>query len=84
MTGKFSAELKDPWGNIHAGTTATAVINREEFGLKWNAALESGGVVVGKDVTIELQIELIKKVDAPASSRRFRSRWSRRSRLFYP
>ena len=62
----ISAELKDPWGNIHAGTTATAVINREEFGLKWNAALESGGVVVGKDVTIELQIELIKKVDAPA------------------
>ena len=63
----ISAELKDPWGNIHAGTTATAKINREDFGLKWNAALESGGVVVGKEVTIELQVELLKKVDAPAA-----------------
>ncbi len=60
----ISAELKDPWGNIHAGTTATAKINREDFGLKWNAALESGGVIVGKEVTIELQIELLKKVPA--------------------
>ena len=64
----LGAELKDPWGNIHSGTTATAKINREDFGLAWNAAIEKGGVVVGKEVTIELQIELIKKVDAPAAA----------------
>lgn len=57
----LSAEFKDPWGGIHRGTTATAVINREDFGLTWNKALESGGVIVGKDVTIELQIEVVKK-----------------------
>ena len=50
----------DPWGNVKAGATATTVINRTDFGLKWNAALEAGGVVVGEDVTIELQLELNK------------------------
>jgi polyisoprenoid-binding protein YceI len=61
----LSDGLKDPWGNIHRGTTAVAKINREDFGLKWNAAIEKGGVVVGKDVTIELQIELLP---APAAA----------------
>ena len=48
----------DPWGNYKAGATAKTVINREEFGLTWNAALETGGVLVGKDVTIELDLQL--------------------------
>ena len=60
-----SEGLKDPWGNLHRGTTAVAKINREDFGLSWNAALEKGGVIVGKEVTIELQIELIP---APAAA----------------
>lgn len=47
----------DPWGNYKAGATAKAVINREDFGLTWNAALETGGVLVGKDVTIELDLQ---------------------------
>ncbi len=47
----------DPWGNYKAGATAKAVIDREQFGLTWNAALEAGGVLVGKDVTIELDLE---------------------------
>ena len=47
----------DPWGNYKAGATAKTVINREEFGLTWNAALETGGVLVGKDVTIELDLQ---------------------------
>jgi polyisoprenoid-binding protein YceI len=47
----------DPWGNYKAGATAKAVINREEFGLTWNAALETGGVLVGKDVTLELELQ---------------------------
>lgn len=57
----FEVELggfgSDPWGNYKAGATAKTVIDREEFGLTWNAALEAGGVLVGKDVTIELDLQ---------------------------
>lgn len=56
-----SAESKDPWGNIRRGATATAKISRKEFGLVWNAVLETGGVAVGDDVNIILEIEMIKK-----------------------
>jgi polyisoprenoid-binding protein YceI len=51
---------KDPWGNTRIGLSATARINRKDFGLSWNAALESGGVLVGEDVTITLEIQFIK------------------------
>ncbi|GLJ62520.1 MULTISPECIES: YceI family protein [Microbacterium] len=47
----------DPWGNYKAGATAKATINREDFGLTWNAALETGGVLVGKDVKITLDLQ---------------------------
>jgi polyisoprenoid-binding protein YceI len=52
---------KDPWGNIKRGATATARINRKDFGLTWNSAIESGGVAVGEEITIALEIELLKK-----------------------
>jgi polyisoprenoid-binding protein YceI len=52
---------KDPWGNIKRGATATAKINRKDYGLTYNAALESGGVLVGEEITIALEIELLKK-----------------------
>jgi len=51
---------KDPWGNIRIGLSATAKINRKDFGLGWNAALETGGVLVGEDVTITLEIQFIR------------------------
>lgn len=54
---EFGGFGNDPWGNYKAGATAKAVINREDFGLTWNAALETGGVLVGKDVTIELDLQ---------------------------
>lgn len=54
-------ESKDPWGNIRKGATATTKINRKDFGLGWNAVLETGGVAVGEEVTITLEIEMIKK-----------------------
>jgi polyisoprenoid-binding protein YceI len=54
-------EIKDPWGNFRRGATATTRINRKDFGLTWNRALETGGVVVGEDVDIFVEIELIKK-----------------------
>lgn len=52
---------KDPWGNIKRGASATTKINRKDFGLTWNAAIESGGVVVGDEVTISLEVELLQK-----------------------
>ena len=57
----LSKESKDPWGNIRRGTSATTKINRKDFGLTWNKALETGGVVVGDEVFITLEIEMIKK-----------------------
>ncbi|MEI6305613.1 MAG: YceI family protein [Deltaproteobacteria bacterium] len=56
-----SGEIKDPRGNIRKGATATAKINRKEFGLTYNSVLETGGVAVGEEVTITLEIEMIKK-----------------------
>jgi polyisoprenoid-binding protein YceI len=56
-----SKESKDPWGNIRKGATATTKINRKDFGLVWNKALETGGVAVGDEILITLEIEMIKK-----------------------
>jgi polyisoprenoid-binding protein YceI len=56
----LSKESKDPWGNFTRGATATTKINRKDFGLVWNMALETGGVVVGEEVFITLEIEMIK------------------------
>ncbi|MGM7678022.1 YceI family protein [Microbacterium sp. A94] len=53
----FGGFGQDPYGNYKAGASATTTINREEFGLTWNAALETGGVLVGKDVTITLDLQ---------------------------
>ncbi len=55
-----SAPGKDPWGNTRIGLSATTKINRKEFGLTWNAALETGGVLVGEDVNITLDVQFIK------------------------
>ena len=51
---------KDPWGNMRIGLTATTKINRKDFGLTWNAALETGGILVGDEVTITFDVEAIK------------------------
>ena len=66
-----SAAQKDPWGNEKSGAEATTKINRKDFGLTWNKALESGGVVVGEEVTITLDVELLKKAapGAPAPAK---------------
>ncbi|GAB4108496.1 MAG: YceI family protein [Acidobacteriota bacterium] len=53
--------IKDPWGNERIGAVATTTINRTDFGLNWNQALEAGGVVVGEEVTINLELELVKQ-----------------------
>jgi len=55
-----TAAGKDPWGNTRIGASAIAKINRKDYGLVWNAALETGGLLVGDDVTITLDVEFIK------------------------
>jgi len=51
---------KDPWGNTRIAISATTKINRKDFGLTWNAALETGGILVGEEVTITLEAEFVK------------------------
>ena len=60
LTGAFLGEQKDPWGNQRAGFVAKGKINRKDYGLTWNKALETGGVMVGDDVEITLQVQGIK------------------------
>jgi polyisoprenoid-binding protein YceI len=55
-----SAPLKDPWGNVRIGLSATTRINRKDFGLTWNATLETGGIMVGEEVAITLDVEFVK------------------------
>jgi polyisoprenoid-binding protein YceI len=57
----FGGMGKDPYGNMKAGFTVQGKINRKDFGLTWNAALESGGVLVGEDVKIHSEIQMIKQ-----------------------
>ena len=58
---EYSGQGKDPWGGTRAGLTAITKIDRRDFGLTFNAPLESGGVLVGNDVKIEIDLEAINK-----------------------
>ena len=51
---------QDPWGNTRIGLSATTKINRKDYGLTWNAALEAGGILVGEEVAITLDVEFVK------------------------
>jgi polyisoprenoid-binding protein YceI len=55
-----TAEEKDPWGNLRIGASAATKIKRSDFGLTYNAALETGGILIGDDIRIELEVSLIK------------------------
>ncbi len=56
----YGGRGKDPWGNERAGFSARGAVDRKEFGLKWNQALETGGVLVGDRVDIEIEVELVR------------------------
>lgn len=56
---------KDPWGNERAGFAATGKINRADFGLHWNQALETGGVLVSDEVKLSIDVELVKQAGVP-------------------
>jgi polyisoprenoid-binding protein YceI len=53
--------IKDPWGKQRAAASATTKVNRQDFGVKWNATLDNGGVVVGDDVSINIDVEMVKQ-----------------------
>ncbi|MEO8736266.1 MAG: YceI family protein [Edaphobacter sp.] len=55
-----TSEIKDPWGMQRVGASATAKLSRKEFGLVWNAALETGGVMVGDEVKITIDVEAVR------------------------
>jgi polyisoprenoid-binding protein YceI len=64
LEAEFAGTGKDPWGNERAGFSAKTSLDRREFGLVWNAALETGGVLVGEKVEIAIELEAVKKVVA--------------------
>ena len=55
-----TAEGKDPWGNVRIGASATTKIKRSDYDLTWNSTLETGGILVGDDIKIEIEVSLIK------------------------
>ena len=57
LDAEFLGKGKDPWGNLRYGFRATTTVNRKDFGMQWNEAVETGGVLVGDDVEIALDIE---------------------------
>jgi polyisoprenoid-binding protein YceI len=61
LDAEFAGIGKDPWGNERAGFSAKAALDRKEFGLAWNAALETGGVLVGEKVEITIELEAVKQ-----------------------
>ena len=60
LATEFAGRAKDPWGAEHAGFAAHAVINRKDFDLTWNMALEAGGFLVGDTIKIDIETELVK------------------------
>lgn len=61
LKGSFRGENTDPWGNVRAGFSASTTINRHDYGLSWNKALETGGFVVGDNVRISLEIQGVRQ-----------------------
>jgi polyisoprenoid-binding protein YceI len=60
LVGTMNGVTKDPWGNTRAGFSGKGTLNRKDFGINWNKALDNGGLVVGGKAEIRLEIEAIK------------------------
>lgn len=60
LNAAYSGWMQDPWGNTKIGLELSGTLNRKEFGLTWNAALETGGVLVGEEVKIQADIQFVK------------------------
>ncbi len=61
LDARYKGLIKDPWGNTKAGFKASTSLDRYDYDLKWNTTLEAGGLLVGKVVSIEINLELLKK-----------------------
>lgn len=64
LRGDFGGIATDPWGNTKAAASGTAVINRHDFGVSWNAPLETGGFLLGDDVTLTIDAQFQWQGDA--------------------
>ncbi len=60
LVGTFNGMAQDPWGNVRAGFTAEGTLNRKDYGMKFSKLLDNGGLMVGDEVTLKLEIEVIK------------------------
>lgn len=65
---EYSGQMKSPWGTISVGASAQTTINRKEWNLTWNQALETGGVLVGDKITINIEVELVKQPELQAEA----------------
>lgn len=61
---EYAGQAKSPWGTISAGFSANTRINRKDWGLTWNQALETGGVLVGEEIKIDIELELVQQAEA--------------------
>jgi len=61
---EYAGQAKSPWGTVNAGYNARTKINRKDWGLTWNVALETGGMLVGDEVTLSIELELVKQAEA--------------------
>lgn len=61
LAAKYNGTITDPWGNTRAGFKISGDIDRFDYGLTWNAALEAGGLVVGKEVELDIKVEVLKE-----------------------
>jgi polyisoprenoid-binding protein YceI len=61
LQATYEGTATDPWGNTKVGFSATGKVNREDFGITWNQALESGGVLVGKEIELEIDAEFVQQ-----------------------
>jgi polyisoprenoid-binding protein YceI len=67
LEAEYNGQAKSPWGTTSAGFNASTKINRKDWGLNWNVALETGGVLVGEEVSIEIELEIVKQVPVEAA-----------------
>lgn len=61
LKGEYSGLLQDPWGNTRIGLSLNGAINRKDFGLGWNTALETGGVLVGEEIKLFAEVQYVKQ-----------------------
>ncbi|MBS1999172.1 MAG: YceI family protein [Cyanobacteria bacterium SZAS LIN-2] len=64
---KMTDPIKDPYGNLHVGTSATAKLNRKDFGVSFNKQLDNGGAMVGDEVNVTLEVDLMKKQETASA-----------------